>query len=163
MNAKQLIEQVKECVNNNWQNSDLGKNSEEMLEVIAEHFKNCEECRKEFDAQEYPEETLINFEDRLSGTTRYDWGCEERPTRQHEVYIEEIDYRNAEGYWVAGKTWEQMKRNEWRDGEKLTIEKIRELQNESPDGFYLCGWSIDNEDPEADLYLTPEQTYKEGQ
>lgn len=163
MNAKQLIEQVNECSKNNWQNSDLGKNSEEMLEKMAEHFENCEECRKEFDVQEYPEETLIDFEDELSNTDVYDWICEERPKQQDEVYIEEIDYRNAEGYWKAGKTWEQMKNNEWHDGEKLTLEKIRELQNESPEGFYLVGWRKENEDSEADLYLTPKQTYKEGQ
>ena len=75
MNAKQLIEQVNECRQNNWQNSDLGNNSEEMLEKIAGHFENCEECRKEFDAQEYSEETLIDFEDELSGTELSDWVC----------------------------------------------------------------------------------------
>lgn len=82
MNAKQLIEQVKECAKNNWQNSDLGIDSEELLESIVDHFENCEECRNEFDAQEYPEETLIEFEDRLSNTDIYDWICEERHESQ---------------------------------------------------------------------------------
>lgn len=77
MNAKQLIEQVNECAKNNWQNSDLGKNSEEMFEKIAEHFENCKECRKEFDAQAYPEETLIEFENRLNGTVLKEWVCNE--------------------------------------------------------------------------------------
>jgi hypothetical protein len=85
MNAKQLIEQVSECKENNWQNSDLGKNSEEMLEIIAEHFENCEECRKEFDSQEYSEEALIDFEGNLSNTDIYDWICEERPKQQDET------------------------------------------------------------------------------
>jgi len=76
MNAKQLIEQVNECAKNSWQNSDLWKESQEMLEKIAEHFENCEECRKEFDALEYPEETLIEFEDRLARTEITDWICD---------------------------------------------------------------------------------------
>ena len=76
MNANQLIEQVNVCRKNNWQNSDLGKNSEEMLEAIADHLKTCEECRKDFDVQEYPEETLIEFEGRLSGTDIHDWICQ---------------------------------------------------------------------------------------
>ena len=76
MNAKQLIEQVNVCAKNNWQNSDLWNESQEMLEKIAEHFENCEECRKEFDAQEYPEETLIDFEDRLARTEISDWICD---------------------------------------------------------------------------------------
>lgn len=75
MNAKQLIEQVNEAKQNNWQNSDLWKESQEMLEQIAEHFETCEECRKQFDAQEYPEQTLIEFEDYLSGTELSDWIC----------------------------------------------------------------------------------------
>lgn len=85
MNAKQLIEQVNVCRKNNWQNSDLGKNSEELLEAIADHFETCEECRKEFDVQEYPEETLIEFEGNLSNTDIYDWICEERPKQQDET------------------------------------------------------------------------------
>jgi len=76
MKAEQLIEQVNECRKNNWQNSDLGKNSEEMLEAIADHFETCEECRKAFDVQEYPEETLVEFENELSGTELSDWICE---------------------------------------------------------------------------------------
>lgn len=76
MNAKQLIEQVNECAKNHWKNSDLWDDSQEMFEQMAEHFETCEECRKEFDAMCYPEETLIEFEKNLSGTELSDWICE---------------------------------------------------------------------------------------
>jgi hypothetical protein len=76
MDAKTLIKQVRECQKNNWQNSDLWKDSEEMLGEIADHFETCEECRKEFDAQEYQEENLIEFEIRLQTTEIYNWICE---------------------------------------------------------------------------------------
>jgi len=79
MDSKTIIEQVKECQKNNWKNSDLGKNSEELLEEIAYHFETCEECRKDFDSMEYPEEWLIDFEERLSGTSINDWTCEKKP------------------------------------------------------------------------------------
>ena len=68
MNAKQLIEKVNECSKNNWKNSDLGRGSEKMLEYLADHFEMCEQCRKDFDAQEYPERTFIEIEERLMVT-----------------------------------------------------------------------------------------------
>jgi hypothetical protein len=67
---------VEERKKNNWQNSDIGNNAEEILEIIADHFECCEECRNDFDAQGYPEETLIDFEGRLSLTELSDWICE---------------------------------------------------------------------------------------
>lgn len=76
MNSKTLIEQVRESQENNWKNSDIWKESQDMLEKIAEHFESCEECRKGFDAQEYPEQTLIEFEANLQTTGIKDWICE---------------------------------------------------------------------------------------
>lgn len=76
LDSKQLIDQVNGCRKNDWQNSDIGKKSEEMLVLIAEHFEICEECREDFDFQEFPEKTLIEFEYRLNGTDLSDWICE---------------------------------------------------------------------------------------
>lgn len=164
LTAEKLVEMIETERRNHWQNSDLMNETEKRLEIIADHYKAGDECADNFNVSGFEAETLIDFirESNFENTDLSDWICEERPKQQDEVYIEEIDYRNAEGYWKAGKTWEQMKSNEWRDGDKLTIEKIKELQNECPEGFYLSGWRKDNEDSEADLYLTPKQTYQEG-
>lgn len=77
MNSKQLIELVNEYKSNNWKNSDFENNSVEMFEKIAEHFEVCQECREEFDFQEFPEKTLIEFEQILGGTELSDWICDE--------------------------------------------------------------------------------------
>jgi len=77
MDSKQLINQVNGCRKNDWQNCNIGKKSKEMLVLIAEHFEICEECREDFDFQEFPEKTLIEFEDSLNGTDLSDWICEE--------------------------------------------------------------------------------------
>lgn len=76
MNASTLIEQVEDAKENNWKNSDLWEKSENMLEAIAEHFKSCDKCRGAFDAQAYPEKTLLEFENMLSGTELSDWICD---------------------------------------------------------------------------------------
>ena len=112
MDAKTLIDQVRECKMNNWKNSDLGRNSEKMLVAIADHFDNCEECRTEFDAQAYPETTLIDFEDRLSGTVLSDWIHTKRgkgrgksiiPTCPHCKQDLKRSYETAED-WKKGKS-----------------------------------------------------------
>lgn len=77
MNSNELIEQVNNCRAINWHNSDLFRESELMLEQIADHLKTCERCRKQFDAQEYPQKRLINFEiEELVNTNLSDWICE---------------------------------------------------------------------------------------
>lgn len=75
MDAKMLIRQVNICVNAKWQNSQLWVESEKMLEKMAFHFSKCDECRFDFDAQEYPDETLLDFEKRLHNTSLDDWIC----------------------------------------------------------------------------------------
>lgn len=100
MNAKTLIEQVNACKSEYWQNSDLGKNSEEMLEKIAKHFETCAECRKQFDAQEYPEETIIDFEDRLTGTELSDWICEPNRLAAIKIIKEELKPRYEFPYYA---------------------------------------------------------------
>jgi hypothetical protein len=78
MNSKQLIEQVEAEKQNGWKNSDVGKISEKLFEKIVSHFELCGECRKDFDTMEYPENTLIEFEHRLTGTKLKDWICRTR-------------------------------------------------------------------------------------
>lgn len=78
MDSKQLIKQVENERKNEWKNSDIGRISEKLLEKIVSHFELCEECRRDFDAMGYPENTLIEFEHRLTGTKLKDWVCRTR-------------------------------------------------------------------------------------
>ena len=76
MNAKQLIKATKECVATHWQNSDIPRNKEVLLEMISEHFKKCEECRIDFDNAQFSSETLIEFSSKhLSKSNPSDWIC----------------------------------------------------------------------------------------
>jgi len=112
MNAKHLIEQTNECVSNHWQNSDLPRNVENLYEMIAAHFIGCEECRNDFDAQEYSSETLIDFssELHLSNTNPSDWICVKK-----EIFTEADIYANNEnsnlvdeGWFSAGWFWSNL-------------------------------------------------------
>jgi len=76
MNAQEFIAAVNHENENNWANSDLREETEEMLRKIAEHLFVCEKCRGDFDAMLYEEETLIDFERILSQTKLSDWICE---------------------------------------------------------------------------------------
>lgn len=76
MDATTLIRQVEECRRQRWKDSDLSPESERRLEAIADHLAACEECRADFDAMEYPETVLIDFERRLVTTTIEEWICE---------------------------------------------------------------------------------------
>lgn len=74
MSAEKLIKQVEECEANNWKNSDIGREGELMLEVIAGHFRSCESCRKAFDDQRYEDETIQEFANEfLSCTDISEW------------------------------------------------------------------------------------------
>lgn len=75
MDAKTLIAQVREMQAEDWKNSDLWQASERMLEQIADHYEQCAECAEDFDAQEYPEKTLKEFEDRLGENNVWEWIC----------------------------------------------------------------------------------------
>jgi hypothetical protein len=59
--------------------SASGQEGEVMLERIADHFEHCQECRKAFDAQEYPEKTLVEFaNERLAPNPALEsWICKE--------------------------------------------------------------------------------------
>jgi ribosomal protein L37AE/L43A len=45
---------------------------------VVDHFEKCEDCRDQFDAEEYTSETLIEFSSkmRLSNTKLEDWTCQ---------------------------------------------------------------------------------------
>ena len=78
MDAKQLIAATKECVATRWKNSDIPRNAEVLLEMMAEHFKTCEECRIDFDNAQFSSETLIEFASKyLSKSNPSDWICKE--------------------------------------------------------------------------------------
>lgn len=77
MKAQELINAVKECKENHWENSDISRRSEIMFEMIADHFDTCEDCRNQFDSMEYKRETLIDFigEIHFDNTNLEDWIC----------------------------------------------------------------------------------------
>ncbi len=75
MTAIKLMQQVAECQEDDWQNSDIGAPAQAELEVISDHFRGCQDCRAAFDAQDYPEETIQEFAARLSGAVE-DWICD---------------------------------------------------------------------------------------
>lgn len=77
MDAMTLIADVRTLAENDWEDSDLWFEAESMLVDIAEHYRDCAECREAFDAQGYPEGTLIEFANNHLGTTTIDdWICE---------------------------------------------------------------------------------------
>jgi len=47
------------------------------MEKIAQHLQECKACREEFDAMDYPENTLLDMENRYSFLNISDWICEE--------------------------------------------------------------------------------------
>jgi len=76
MNSREFIDQVEACVFQNWRNSLLWRETEQAMELIAQHLQECEECRELFDAMEYPEKTLLDMENRHSFKDLSDWTCE---------------------------------------------------------------------------------------
>jgi len=79
MNTNDLISQVTECRSERWQNSDISRGGERLLEILAAHMQECEECRDAFDAEEYEEDTLIDLWHRYMCQTEdiSEWICEE--------------------------------------------------------------------------------------
>lgn len=77
--ASEMVVEVNQMVRQGWQDSDIDSEKESMLEVIANHFSICPECRKAFDLQGGWDGTLQNFaNDYLEGTVLADWICENR-------------------------------------------------------------------------------------
>lgn len=77
LTAKKLIEMVETERRNHWQNSDLMSETERRLEIIADHYKTCEECADLFNVSGYESETLIDFirESNFENTNLSDWIC----------------------------------------------------------------------------------------
>ena len=79
MNAEELIELVNVEKARHWKNSDIYRETQEMLEEIAKHYETCEECRQAFDDTEYDEEELIDMEQYLDESNGVkDWICDGR-------------------------------------------------------------------------------------
>jgi hypothetical protein len=76
MDSQTLISQVREMQAHGWKNSDLWSETQDELVQIAAHLEQCPACREAFDAQEYPEATLIEFEPRLANSPISDWICD---------------------------------------------------------------------------------------
>ena len=76
MNSKEFIKQVSECQAENWQNSDIPREIELNLEKIAEHYQECNECRKDFDIQDYQQKTLIELTNRYDFSNITEWLCD---------------------------------------------------------------------------------------
>lgn len=91
MNANELIYQVRECRGEQWQNSDISSGGERLLEIIAAHYETCEECRDNFDMQEYEETTLIDIWHRFMAVNEApeEWICEEglQALFDHPLYV----------------------------------------------------------------------------
>ena len=78
MDAKTLIKLIKSEKRNSWQNSDLYDGVQTLLEQIAVHYENCQECREAFDDMSYEEETLKDMELLfLQNMDLNKWICEE--------------------------------------------------------------------------------------
>ena len=112
MNAKQLIKATKECVATNWQNSNLPRNVEVLFEMMADHFEKCEDCRNQFDAEEYTSETLIEFssELHLSNTNPSDWICVSKETFTEADVLVNQENSNLmdEGWFAGGYFWSNL-------------------------------------------------------
>jgi hypothetical protein len=77
LTAEKFVEMVENERRNHWQNSDLMSETERRLEIIADHYKNCEECADLFNVSGYESETLIDFirEVNFENTDLSDWIC----------------------------------------------------------------------------------------
>ena len=104
MNAKELIRKVTMCRGNNWRLSDISVEGETLLEKIADHYEKCEKCRKTFDAQEYPEEFLIDFErENIRNTKLEDWICNNEEIDEEELLRYYIDWFDSVSYSKKGE------------------------------------------------------------
>lgn len=72
-----FLNQVDECQENNWRNSDLWEETEKNLELIAEHLKKCSNCHQDFGIwleDKKPSFALIDLGDFPQNL--HDWICE---------------------------------------------------------------------------------------
>lgn len=78
MNAEQFINLVGNEVLNGWANSDLSHKAQSMLNEIALHYADCDECRSCFDEMGYEEDNLLDFfNNRMENTIYEAWVCDE--------------------------------------------------------------------------------------
>ncbi len=77
MDSKKLIALVNESMAENWADSDIWKEGENLLEKLSAHLERCMLCSFGFDFCNYPESTLSDFSCRLYNTDLSDWICEQ--------------------------------------------------------------------------------------
>ena len=76
MNAKELIGQINQEKRNNWQNSDIDMEIQILLELIALHYKVCQDCRDVFNDMKYDQTTLEEIEQIFRENNNLDlWIC----------------------------------------------------------------------------------------
>ena len=76
MNAKELINQIDQTHSNNWKNSYIDIEIQILLELIALHYKVCQDCRESFDDMEYDQTTLKEMEPIFQENNNLDlWIC----------------------------------------------------------------------------------------
>lgn len=78
LTAKKFIKMVESERRNHWPRSDLMSETERRLEIIADHYKVCEECVDNFNVSGFEAETLMDFirESNFENTELSDWICE---------------------------------------------------------------------------------------
>ena len=91
MNTQEFIQQVKECRSNKWQNSDIAREIELALEIIADHFESCKECANGFDTQDYKPETLIDLVSKQDFSNITNWICLEQETIRMKLIADDRD------------------------------------------------------------------------
>ena len=76
MNATKLIKQINQEHGKNWQNSDIDMEIQILLELIALHYKVCQDCREAFDDMKYDQTTLKEMEQIFKENNNLDlWIC----------------------------------------------------------------------------------------
>jgi hypothetical protein len=111
MNAEELIKQIQECKSEGWQNSNIPSGGEKLLEIIADHYVTCEECRDTFDEQEYEETTLIELWHSFMAANEdpYEWICDDGLqvlfNNPLDVYLVIIEGDPSKWYIKTSETW----------------------------------------------------------
>lgn len=114
MNSETLITLVRAAEAEDWKNSDLWSESEQILGQIADHLAVCPACRETFDAQAYPETTLVEFEPRIATNPALEnWICDGPAVdlssldEDDPLALLEVDSRGAARYIYLVFEWEE--------------------------------------------------------
>lgn len=124
MTAIKLMQQVAECEAEDWQNSDIGAPEQAELEIIADHFRSCQDCRAAFDAQDYPEVTIQEFAARLTGALE-DWICNSE---------ERVDWKKVEVLKSQINAWDCQDIGALRDLIEQATEALKDYNEKYPFG-----------------------------